>query len=230
MLSFHSTPLETMLDDLLMLSAMGQVSEEGWNGELVKIGLLFGDNSRDLWEEYMQSRRFSPAHHALLGRDQSHANLSDALLSTDSVETLKSVIDIPDARGRTALAWAVEYRWAEATRILIQAGANVHRHRTSLHGHSPLLHLGIAGSPSENDRISTLLIVDCLVQAGANINATDHEGWTPFHVAISWDRYDIAKRLARSPSLDYIVGTNAGQTAFDMACERNASLLWEDLF
>lgn len=54
-------------------------------------------------------------------------------------------VDTYHSCGRSSLAWAVEYQWADAVRILLQFGADPNQPRPSTHGNLPLLHLAMAG-------------------------------------------------------------------------------------
>ncbi len=66
---------------------------------------------------------------------------------------------------------------------------------------------------SKFTRMSMELVYFCslLIRAGANINAVDHDGWTPLHAAAHWDKHDVIKFLIeRHADLDaknYAVNT-----------------------
>jgi ankyrin repeat protein len=63
-------------------------------------------------------------------------------LSSLTAEELTDVIDMPDVRGRTPLAWAVEYGLTTSTELLLRFGANPNQLRlTKDGGFSPLIHL-----------------------------------------------------------------------------------------
>lgn len=67
--------------------------------------------------------------------------------------------------------------------------------RTKDGGYSPLIHLAIAGPYStwmDADIVETLRL---LLQAGADPNGTDHEGWAPLHIAASWSLFDLTDVL-----------------------------------
>lgn len=103
---------------------------------------------------------------------------------------LAELTDKLDSRGRSALAWAVEYGMADAVRILLRFGANDCQYRRSSHSQLPLLHLVIA-RPPQSLRSGFLEVVEILLSTGIDINARDDEGWTAWHVAVSWRSYDI---------------------------------------
>ena len=67
-------------------------------------------------------------------------------LSSLSPEELITVIDMPDALGRTPLAWGVEYGLPTAVELLLRFGASPNQLRSTKNGgYSPLIHLAIAG-------------------------------------------------------------------------------------
>ncbi len=187
--------METMLDYILVTNAMGYSVLENFSSALTQVALLFGWNSGDLWGEYEQSRGFTTVHRALLGI--SHDSLRNSLTSLAASGTLTDIIDCADARGRSPLAWAVEYGWADATEILINFGANVYQLRRSVGAVSPLLHLVIAGPDSRPSDAQVLGVVRLLLQAGVDINAKDHEKWTAMHIAASWNLHDVVMELVQ---------------------------------
>ncbi|CAF0969280.1 unnamed protein product, partial [Didymodactylos carnosus] len=58
-------------------------------------------------------------------------------------------------------------------------------------------------------------VLDILLKAGANINATDNDGWTPLHAAAHWDKHDAIKFLI-DKNCDLEAKNYAGQTATDV--------------
>ena len=80
---------------------------------------------------------------------------------------------------------------------LLKHGSNPHQLRPCVRGKSPLLHLVIAGPASQRSNAGVLGVVRLLLQAGVDVNAVDHEGWTPLHVAASWNLYSVIQELAR---------------------------------
>lgn len=106
------------------------------------------------------------------------------------------MIDGPDVRGRTPLAWAVEFGLTNAVQVLLRFGACPHQlHSTKDGGYSPLIHLAIAGPYSSWMNTDIVETVRLLLQAGADPNGTDHEGWTPLHIAASWSLFNITDML-----------------------------------
>lgn len=126
-------------------------------------------------------------------------------------------IDVQDSRGRSALAWAAEHGWTEAASLLIKHGADPRQSRRSRHGDLPLLHLALAGSNKTNGGQSSLDIIKLLVEAGADPNSRDHEGWTPFHVAASWNNYFAVRKLQDVAMIDYSATTRTGENAVDLS-------------
>jgi ankyrin repeat protein len=83
----------------------------------------------------------------------------------------------------------------------------------------PLLHLSLAGPA--NDVAALLQIVQALIRAGANIMATDNEGWTSLHIAASWNMHSISQALLETNDRDKLIAakTYRGETAYDLACD-----------
>ncbi|KAI9791850.1 MAG: hypothetical protein M1816_003395 [Peltula sp. TS41687] len=229
-----STPVETLIDHALVSRSMnGQHQhQQGLDPSILnEIGSLFKKGPFDLLQDYLDDINFPPLHKALLGIDFRHGTttLEEYLSSRPNVEVAEPIeIDAVDARGRTALAWAVEHGWAAAVRTLLEHGANPHQTRPCVQGHTPLLHLLIAGpSPSQSAATTTeddandefLEIIRILLRAGVDVNATDHEGWTALHVAASWNSYDVIKELASlgGDTLKWNTRTDDGQSAWDLS-------------
>ncbi|KAK5224158.1 hypothetical protein LTR47_009915 [Exophiala xenobiotica] len=130
-------------------------------------------------------------------------------------------IDKKDSRGRSALAWATEYGFAEAAQQLILCGANPRQSRPSSQGELPLLHLAIAGSSRIDPQHNSLAVIGVLLRAGADPNGVDHEGWTPLHVAASWKNHLAIRELQRLAHVEYGALTASGESAIDLSGDRN---------
>lgn len=209
-----------MIDDLLISSAkMPNASNAKDMYNFQMIAQLFSKCSTDLLEDYVETREFETLHEVLLGIDRSRGTLKDYLATFENSSLLAETIDTPDSCGRTALAWAVEYGWSDAVRVLLQYGANPHQLRPSTRGKSPLLHLVIAGPASEHSASAFLEVIRLLLKAGVDINAVDHEGWTPLHVAASWNLREVVRELLRfgGSKLDLNARTNQGESALHLA-------------
>ena len=191
---------------------MGSSFWKDLTSAIVDIAVLFGWESNRLWNEYKTSRGFSTVHDALLGTNGGKS-LDVYLVSAAAEQTSPFMIDMVDAQGRSALAWAAEYGWADAAASLICAGATVNQVRRSWDGTSPLLHLTTAG-PS-----TSLETVQVLLRAGFNVNAGDHQGWTTLHVEGSWNLDYVVREMIQCSDQIIDIGavTYDGETAYDLA-------------
>jgi ankyrin repeat protein len=78
---------------------------------------------------------------------------------------------------------------AEVARELIAAGADINarnRHKVFGPGNRPLHAAVYIDRPD---------VVNALIEAGAEVSATDDAGWTPLHLAVANGRMEIARSL-----------------------------------
>lgn len=70
----------------------------------------------------------------------------------------------------------------------------------------------------QRSEAGVLGVVRLLLQAGADVNAADHEGWNPLHVAASWNLCNVIQELARfgGSALDWNALTDDRQPALDL--------------
>jgi ankyrin repeat protein len=171
-----------------------------------------------VFEEHQSSRGFTKLHRILLRIDSEYNSIADYLTSLKT-EELMSMIDIPDSLGRTPLAWAVEYGLTASVELLLTFGADPNQLRfTKDDGFSPLIHLAIAGPRSAWMDADIVETVRLLVLAGADLNGTDHEGWTPLHIAASWSLFSITDMLRQCGQnfLNWQARTVTGESIFDV--------------
>ena len=71
-----------------------------------------------------------------------------------------------------------------------------------------------------DDDIALTRIVEALIRAGADVTSTDNEGWTPVHIAASWNMCAILQVLLGSSDQGQLIAarTLSGETAYDLAC------------
>lgn len=218
--SEFSTPIETMIDDTLVSLAKGTRCSRGHDpSNFQHIAQLFGKSSCDLLDDYAEDRRFTTLHEVLLGIQCDYGTLDEYLASFGQAKLTTEFIDAPDSCGRTALTWAVEYGWTDAVKTLLKYGSNPHQLRPSIHGKSPLLHLVIAGPASQRSDSGFLDVVRALLEVGVDVNAVDHEGWMPLHVAASWNHYGVINELAAFGvgALDWDALTDDKQSAIELS-------------
>ena len=109
--------------------------------------------------------------------------------------------------GFTALHFAAFFGKAEATRILLEHGASVDVYTRNPFANQPL-HAAAAGRHIEVCRI--------LLAAGADVNATQHGGYTPLHEAAQHGDVEMTE-LFLSAGADPALVTDAGETAAHVA-------------
>ncbi len=145
--------------------------------------------------EHYTSRGFSKIHRLLFGVERSKLG---EYLHAAKADDIRREIDCPDNLGRTPLAWAAEYGLATHVRLLLAFGADPNQVRRNMHGFSPILHLAIAGPCSRWMGSAIEDTVFQLLDAGADPNMSDHEGWSPLHIAASWSTFNATELLENS--------------------------------
>ena len=169
-------------------------------------------------EEHKSSRGFTKLHEVLFKMDSKYQSIADYLTSLEAKE-LATVIDKPDALGRTPLAWAVEYGLTASVDLLLRFRADPNKPRFTINGGcSPLIHLAIAGPRSAWMDADVIKTVELLLQAGADPNGEDHEGWTPLHIAASWSLFSVTDMLQQCSQglLNWQARTVAGESILDV--------------
>ena len=114
----------------------------------------------------------------------------EALLSED-----EGLAQSSDPEGMTALHWAVRPRRdngterpIQVTKLLLEAGADVHANNPTEEDMLPLHHFSEWGAAHPDQ-------ADLLLDHGADINAKSGIGWTPLDYAIDRSRGEIAEYL-----------------------------------
>ncbi len=109
--------------------------------------------------------------------------------------------------GFTALHLAAFFGKAEVTRILLDAGARIDTYTTNAFANQPL-HAAAAGRHIDVCRL--------LVAAGADVNATQHGGYTPLHEAAQHGDDEMVE-LFLSAGADPTISVEDGGTPADLA-------------
>ncbi|ELR03483.1 hypothetical protein VC83_00155 [Pseudogymnoascus destructans] len=185
LISCISTPLHTMAD-----SAVVERCRDLNSPAVIEVALLCNMSSHELVEEHRTGYSLTTLHETLLGINLENSSLQEHPQSLQSLGSLSEPIDKPDSRGRSALAWAVEYGMADAVRILLRFGADACQYRISHWSQLPMLHLVIAGPPPPLAS-GFLEVVKILLATDIDINARDDEAWSAWHVAASWRSYNV---------------------------------------
>jgi ankyrin repeat protein len=115
------------------------------------------------------------------------------------------------ADGWTALHLACGFGTAEAVRLLLERGADVHARSTNALANQPL-HAALAMTRDPES-------VRLLLLHGADPNAPQHGGFTPLHQAAAAGRADLIALLL-AQGADPRVRSDAGKTPADLARER----------
>ncbi|KIW39684.1 hypothetical protein, variant [Exophiala oligosperma] len=159
-------------------------------------------------------------------------SLEDYLAGFGQAPLSPEIINAQDACGQTALAWAVEYGWPEATEVLLNYGASACRPGQSLRGEMPLLNLAIVCPVLNGSDRDLVDVVKLLLEVGAKPNSVDHEGWTALHVAASWNNAAVIKELVRfaGDALTWDALTEDGQTAQALSLGAEFDKQVQDLF
>jgi ankyrin repeat protein len=158
--------------------------------------------------DYVQTRRFTTLHKAVLGII--HKDLGAEL------ELSTAEINARDTRGRTPLCWAVIRDDLSAVRILLTFGANPNilddLGHTALHFvrsvgickllldakvdvHARNAYYGRTALHPYGGRTREIKVVDMLIQAGIDVDARDADGETPLMNAIYYTLTPMAHRL-----------------------------------
>jgi ankyrin repeat protein len=125
----------------------------------------------------------------------------------ERLEADPSVVSAFSTDGFTALHFAAFFGKAEAARILLEHGASVDVYTRNPFANQPL-HAAAAGRHLEVCRV--------LLAAGADVNATQHGGFTPLHEAAQHGDVEMTE-LFLSAGADRAAKTVAGETPADLA-------------
>jgi ankyrin repeat protein len=234
LLAYNHTrkPIETAWDVVL--------SKALPSSEADRLASLFNDSS------FLESRRFSPIHKIVLG-------LSQHPLEPELTQASPAQVNLVDAQGRTALAWAAARHDTEAVKLLLDAGADPRA--LDFEGCSPLFNavramdceaaqllLSYGADVHQRDVYgATALHVACekndcpemvevLAAAGLNVNSIDLGGDPPLHYAIWEDRADTVRTLldlGADPSIANVAGDNAVFMALYHGASRSFGILLE---
>lgn len=213
---FSSLPAYTLMDCIISSSSSVGVAKS----YCCQVAILFGLSTEELWNEYISSRRFASSHlHCLPG-------LGD-VPSTESCAN----VDVEDSSGRSALAWAVEFGMDHVVEHLLQQGSDPNQRRRSFEGSLPVLQTAFSGPMGEMSSHKYLQTAKLLVENGADINATDHQGWSAVHIAASWGSWEVLHFLCslNGVRIDWHSRTSKGESIQDMLDQSQSGFTVEDI-
>lgn len=149
--------------------------------------------------------------HIAVTRNDNHAEkMIDLLIQK------KLLINAKDSSNDTPLFVAIHYSTMSTVKKLIAAGANI---TTNGAENKTLLH-AIADREAHDDDVMKL--IDLLVQKKVSINAKDHYGNTPLHLAA---KYSVQKLIGKliAHHADVNAPNNKNETPLHIACQEEAT-------
>jgi ankyrin repeat protein len=174
------------------------MSAVGWSSDMMDLLIQHGarvDAVSDCGRTVLIAGVFE---HSL---DQSYAENLSWILARGA----RSIIDVQDSDGNSALSWAAAYSGEEALRVLLAAGASVDLANDK--GERPLLRA--CG-------MNNVAHAQALVEAGAYTENPDEEGRTPLLIAAENKSELLSALLAKGADLS--ARTRDGQTGLHRAC------------
>ena len=174
--------------------------------------------NNQIFKKHKSSRGFTKLHEILLKINSEYNLIADYLTSLKT-EELMIMINLLNSFRRMPLVWAVKYRLTASIELLLTFGADSNQLCcTKDSSFSPLIHLAIAESHSAWMNADILKTIRLLILAGANLNRTDHEDWTPLHIAASWSLFSITDMLQQCDQdfLNWQAQTFTGKSIFDI--------------
>jgi hypothetical protein len=128
----------------------------------------------------------------------------DGLLSTKMLEFLGrrgALLNVADSQGRCAMHIACSSAWDDGLKALVNAGAEI-----SVRDKSGRMPIHFAAAAPLEDCLSYLLSNPRLKEA-IDINAVDHDGWTPLMWAARSGDYDSIKMLVNNGANPWVRST-----------------------
>jgi uncharacterized protein len=125
----------------------------------------------------------------------------------ERLEADRGAVSAFSTDGFTALHFAAFFGKAEAAKMLLENGAGVEVYTRNPFANQPL-HAAAAGRHLEVSRV--------LIAGGADVNATQHGGFTPLHEAAQHGDVEMTE-LFLSAGADRAAKTDAGETPADLA-------------
>jgi uncharacterized protein len=125
----------------------------------------------------------------------------------ERLEADRGAVSAFSTDGFTALHFAAFFGKAEAAKMLLENGAGVEVYTRNPFANQPL-HAAAAGRHLEVSRV--------LIAGGADVNATQHGGFTPLHEAAQHGDVEMTE-LFLSAGADPAAKTGAGETPADLA-------------
>jgi uncharacterized protein len=122
-----------------------------------------------------------------------------------------STVNTYSPDGWTPLHLAAFFGHAKIAELLLNADAAVGARSRNPNGNTPL-HAALAGNHK--------LVAGLLIGHGADVNASDTEGWRPLHLAAHNNNVEVMKTLI-AQGADVVAHNGAGLTPLSLAQEKN---------
>ncbi|MBO9482524.1 ankyrin repeat domain-containing protein [Salinisphaera sp. G21_0] len=204
-------------------------SELGDLGDQLAVAIRKGDRKAvDNLLSLLKERKIDPnlcdrrGHHPLSWISERHSGLSNVLktLLNSGVDPNFNTVDPLTNRENKPLLLAARNGKYEISKVLLEHGADPHVHDCR---NCTALHLAV-----RQVRDQSIMLLKCLLNHGADINARNHFGHTPLCIAI-FNNELLAVNILLAEGADPNIPDKDGSTALDFAVLRWSASMVDDL-